>query len=174
MRIEPIELVEIELKNDPTIPKTKWTIHRLSYDQTKNVEMQVGPRPVQAFFIYGRVHPARTREEIEEERKLPADEQKKRVDNRVNEALNRLRKLSESDRASYDIAIDWLERYDFAVCAQGLELIDGKPAGNVYEVLNEMRPVESVRVVVGELANKITKLAEIEDEKKEPSPSPAG
>lgn len=174
MRIEPIELVEIELENDPTTPKTRWAIHRLSYSQARAVEDSVGPRPVQAFFVYGRVHPTRSREAIEAEKALPADEQKRLIGERIEAAIKRLAELNAEDRAAYDVAIDWLERYDFAVCKAGVAKVDGEPVADVGRLLDEMRPVESVRVVVGELAGKIARLAEIDAEKKGPSPSPPG
>ena len=174
MRIEPVELVEVELENDPTTPKTRWSIHRMSYSEARQVEAQVGPRPVQAFFVYGKVHPARSREEIDAEKALPKDEQKRLIAERIDAAMARLAELSAEERAAYDIAIDWFERYDFAVCRAGIAKVDGAPVDDVGRLLDEMRPVESVRVVVGELAGKIAKLAEIDAEKKERSPSPPG
>lgn len=174
MQIDPVECVEVELENDPTKPKTKWLIHRLTYSDSRAVEGLVGARPVRGLAVFGRVHPSRPREEIEAESKLPKPERDRLVAERIDAAMKRRAELDPDDLDAYDEAIDWLERYDFAVCRFGVAAVDGERVGDVAKLLDEMRPTESVRVVVGELAGKITRLAELDDEKKRPSPSPHG
>lgn len=165
---------EIELENDPTTPKTRWRIHALTYTERRAVDRRVGPAPLRGLAIHAQVHPPRTSEELELEKRMTKTEKEAASAARVAAAEARLEALTPSDRRLYDLAADWHADYDFTVCCLGVDAIDGDDQIDVESALDNMRPVSSVRLVTGELANKIADLSRMDEQKKEPSGSPAG
>lgn len=170
----PHNSAEVELENDPTTPKTVWSIHALTYTERRLVERRAGPAPLRALAVHNQVHPTRTDEEIELEKRLTDVEKNAATAKRIEEAEARLQALSVTDRALYDCASDWLAKYDFAVCCFGVDAIDGDEKINVESALDCMRPVKAVRLVIGELSTKISELSRCDEQKKAPSESPPG
>jgi hypothetical protein len=165
---------EVMLENDPTTPKTVWRIHALTFSERRAVDRRAGPAPLRALAVHGQVHPPRTDAQLAARRRMTKTEKEAEQAQRVAEAQARLDALSVGERVLYDKAADWYADYDLAVCVYGVDAIDGDEQINVESALECMRPVDAVRLVLGELAGKISALSQVDDEKKEPSPSPAG
>lgn len=141
---------ELTLDADPGDPKTVWTIQRLTYRQTLDVEREAGRAPLRGLTLFTRAHDA--------------------ADSAAAVAA-----LDDDDRAAYDAALNWLADYNFAVCVRGVVKIDGRDVDEATcrRMLDRMRPTNVVRSVCSDLAAKIASAGD-DDEKKAPSGSAVG
>lgn len=146
---------------DPTEPKTQWRLRPLGYRQKLEVQRITGKAPMRALTLFSSIYSAPDGAD-------PAEH--------IAKQDAAVESLSKEDQDLLQDAQTYLNLYNFAVCTQGINGIDGqtRDPGEVADMLDRMSPQDVASSVMADLAAKIADLSHGDIKKKEPSSSQSG